>query len=271
MTDTNAKPRVTAPVEADRHALLPGGEGGLLQRNSTTDAEAVRAWARGPGAMAGRAGPGGSASRLRAGLRCLALGEQLPGAEGAGQLLFDAAPGLEVLVLEAIAPPAVPHRQFVVGDGVGPHVRAVLLHPELLALDELQVLREHLGGEGQAGLLLSRGGGEGGRGFWTQNLVYQKWPDQIFPIVNFVFSHDGHFGLGRGGGGFGGGVPPPPWFLIILKKPWGGASEGGWGHRAFALARRAAVDLNRSPHYRLTLEERRGGGTIIISTATVLV
>ena len=70
----------------------------------------------------------------------------------------------------------------------------------------------------EAGLLLSRGG-EGGRGFWTQNLVYQKWPDQIFPIVNFVFSHYGHFGLGRGGGGFGGGPPPPPWVLIILKKP----------------------------------------------------
>ena len=69
-----------------------------------------------------------------------------------------------------------------------------------------------------SGLLLSRGG-EGGRGFWTQNLVYQKWPDQIFPIVNFVFSHYGHFGLGRGGGGFGGGVRPPPWFLIILEKP----------------------------------------------------
>ena len=61
---------------------------------------------------------------------------------------------------------------------------------------------------GTAGLLLSRGG-KGGRGFWTQNLVYQKWPDQIFPIVNFVFSRDGHFGLGRGGGGFGGGVPTP--------------------------------------------------------------
>ena len=55
-----------------------------------------------------------------------------------------------------------------------------------------------------AGLLLSRGGGgEGGRGFWTQNLVYQKWPDQIFPVVNFVSSRDDHFGLGRGGGGFG--------------------------------------------------------------------
>ena len=69
------------------------------------------------------------------------------------------------------------------------------------------------------------GGGEGGRGFWTQNLVYQKWPDQIFPVVNFVFSRDGHFGLGRGGGGFGGGVPPPLWFLIILKKPWSGGLQ----------------------------------------------
>ena len=67
------------------------------------------------------------------------------------------------------------------------------------------------GGGGSAGLLLRRGG-EGGRGFWTQNLVYQKWPDQIFPIVNFVFSHYGHFGLGRGGRGFWGRGPPPVGF-----------------------------------------------------------
>ena len=38
--------------------------------------------------------------------------------------------------------------------------------------------------------------------------MYQKWPDQISPVVNFVFSRNGHFGLGRGGGGFGGGPPP---------------------------------------------------------------
>ena len=50
--------------------------------------------------------------------------------------------------------------------------------------------------------------------------MYQKWPDQIFPIINFVFSHDGHFGLGRGEGVLGEGSPPL-WFLIILKKPWG--------------------------------------------------
>ena len=76
------------------------------------------------------------------------------------------------------------------------------------------------GGGGGGRASFEQGGGGGG--VWTQNLVYQQWPDQIFPIVNFVFSHYGHFGLGRGGGGFGGGVPPP-WFLIILKKP----GEGG--------------------------------------------
>ena len=47
----------------------------------------------------------------------------------------------------------------------------------------------------------------GGRGFGTQKSVYQKWPDQMFPICKFHFSHDGHFGLGVGGGF---GEPPPP-------------------------------------------------------------
>ena len=51
------------------------------------------------------------------------------------------------------------------------------------------------------------------------NLVYQKWLDQIFPSVNFVFSHYGHFGLGGGGQGVLGEGSPPPWVLIILKKP----------------------------------------------------
>ena len=96
---------------------------------------------------------------------------------------------------------------------------------------------------GGARLLLSRGGGEGGRGVWTQNLVYQKWPDQIFPIVNFVFSHYGHFGLGRGGGGFGGG-PPPPWFLIILKKPWGGGGHNG--------AEQSSASLKHHPLHQIT-------------------
>ena len=46
-----------------------------------------------------------------------------------------------------------------------------------------------------------RGGGSG-----TQKFVYQKWPDQIFPIAKFVFPHECHFGLGGGGGA----TPPPP-------------------------------------------------------------
>ena len=40
-------------------------------------------------------------------------------------------------------------------------------------------------------------------GSGTQKLV-PKWPDQIFPVVNFLFSHNGYFGRvqdGRGGGG----------------------------------------------------------------------
>ena len=47
-----------------------------------------------------------------------------------------------------------------------------------------------------------------GGGFGTQKFVSKKWPDQILPIVNFLFSHDGHFGL-RGGGGYGGARPAP--------------------------------------------------------------
>ena len=42
------------------------------------------------------------------------------------------------------------------------------------------------------------GGGGGGRS-GTQKFVYQKWPHQIFPTANLVFSHDG---LGGGGGGW---------------------------------------------------------------------
>ena len=42
-----------------------------------------------------------------------------------------------------------------------------------------------------------RGGGvlEGGGGSGTQKCVTQKWPNPIFPLVNLVSSHDGHFGL----------------------------------------------------------------------------
>ena len=42
--------------------------------------------------------------------------------------------------------------------------------------------------------------GGGGMGSGSQNFVYPKWPDQIFPFANFLFSHDGHFVLVGGGG-----------------------------------------------------------------------
>ena len=47
------------------------------------------------------------------------------------------------------------------------------------------------------------GGGGGGEGVWTQNLVCQKVPDQIFPVVNFIFSRDGHLVWGGGEGVWG--------------------------------------------------------------------
>ena len=39
----------------------------------------------------------------------------------------------------------------------------------------------------------------GGKGSGTQKFVYQKWPDQFFPIVNFVFFPQ--WSLWSGGGG----------------------------------------------------------------------
>ena len=58
------------------------------------------------------------------------------------------------------------------------------------------------------------GGGGGGSG--TQKVVDQQWPDQIFPTVNFIFSHDGHCGLEGGGGAL---PPPPP--SKSKHRPWG--------------------------------------------------
>ena len=63
-----------------------------------------------------------------------------------------------------------------------------------------------MAGKGDGGRgVLERGGG-GGSG--TQKLVYQKWPDQISPFVDFVSSHGGPFGLQGGGGPGDGGLTP---------------------------------------------------------------
>ena len=46
------------------------------------------------------------------------------------------------------------------------------------------------------------------RGGGGPKVCVPKMARPVFPTANFVFSHDGHFGLGRGGGGLGGGPPP---------------------------------------------------------------
>ena len=60
---------------------------------------------------------------------------------------------------------------------------------------------------------------KGGGGSGTQNFVYQKWPDKISPIVNFVFFQCDHFGLEEGGPGGGGGLNPPPCGKKIKHRP----------------------------------------------------
>ena len=70
------------------------------------------------------------------------------------------------------------------------------------------------GGEGALaqGLGLAQGG-EGGGG------DPKVWPNKIFPIGNFVFSHDGYFGLEAGGSRGGGGASYGCTAILIL--PWG--------------------------------------------------
>ena len=63
-----------------------------------------------------------------------------------------------------------------------------------------------VGGGGQGGM---RGGGRGWE-VWDSKICGPRWPDQIFPTVNFVFSHFCLGAGGPGGGPWGGGHPPPP-------------------------------------------------------------
>ena len=67
-------------------------------------------------------------------------------------------------------------------------------------------------------------GGESNSTTAPQKYVHQKWPDQIFPTVNFVFSHDGPFGL-EGGGSTGGGGGA---LLLRCTTRWdGGDADAG--------------------------------------------
>ena len=69
----------------------------------------------------------------------------------------------------------------------------------------------------------------------TQNFVYQKCPNQIFPLLKFVLSHGGHFGL-EGGGGPGGLPPLLLRCTVILLLPW---------QRSFIAGDRPALLLPR--------------------------
>ena len=69
------------------------------------------------------------------------------------------------------------------------------------------------GGVGRCG---DQGSIRRGGGSETQNFVYRKWPDQISPMVYFVFPHYGHFGGGGGGGSRA--TPPPLPHLSLFEK-----------------------------------------------------
>ena len=47
--------------------------------------------------------------------------------------------------------------------------------------------------------------------------MYQKWPEKIFLMVDFVFAHDGRFG--RGGGGLAQGLGG--WLCERVEAPIG--------------------------------------------------
>ena len=92
---------------------------------------------------------------------------------------------------------------------------------------------EHGEGEGQGSIR------KGWGGLGPKIFVYQKWPDKIFPTVNFVSSHDGPFG--RGGVG------------VCLK---GRALWGPTQSSYKAVGAHCKIGWGGS-HWRL---EKRGGG-----------
>ena len=87
-------------------------------------------------------------------------------------------------------------------------------------------------------VLEERGGLSG-----TQKFVHQKWPNQIFALVNFVFPHCGHYGLEGGGGRPGRGVSPPP--------------PAVYGHSNTSLVPTGALLFSEPPPQECI---RRGGG-----------
>ena len=69
-------------------------------------------------------------------------------------------------------------------------------------------ISEKRGDSGRAEGVAQRSIRGGGGGVSDPKFCVPKKADKIFPTVNFVFPHFGHFGL-EGGGGEGGYRPPP--------------------------------------------------------------
>ena len=95
----------------------------------------------------------------------------------------------------------------------------------------------------------------GGLGSGTPKFVYQKWPDQIFPIVNVVFSHDSPCSLGGGGQG---GTPPPSScgvqpFQYFPDPPPCTRANGPW-----ATAQRGLYAVQTPPPFATPDASRRG-------------
>ena len=88
--------------------------------------------------------------------------------------------------------------------GYPPTGQLSLCSPVLLV--PLGVPPAQVGGVGDRGREVLEGGGAGGLG--PRSLCTKNGPTRFFPMVNFVLSHDGPFGL-EGGRSRGGGGPPP--------------------------------------------------------------
>ena len=77
-----------------------------------------------------------------------------------------------------------------------------------------------------------------GQGSGTQNFVYQKWPDPIFPIVNRFFPR---WSLWSGGGG-GGQHEAMVWVCVVWC-----VGVGGWGPRTVVGRSNVSLPTHANP------------------------
>ena len=103
--------------------------------------------------------------------------------------------------------------------------------------------------------------------------MYQKWPNKIFPVAKFVFSHYGHFGLGGWSRGGGVTLPPPPPMVYSHSNtsPGGGGGASkmneyvSWYFRVYVL-----VHLLGRGYNRVANPNRRGKLFLLDESGTVV-